>query len=112
VAALTLFAVGLPVHAQTSTPSATAPAASAKKIPYKGTISAVDATAMTITIKGAKGDMMMAVTPATKYKGGTSLADFAVGDKVTGSYTKDDGGKMTAASIHKAKPKAAAPAAQ
>jgi subtilisin family serine protease len=111
-AVLTLFTVGVPVHAQAAAPATTAPATSSKKIPYKGTISAIDTTANTVTIKTSKGDMVMAVNESTKYKGGKSLADFAVGDAVTGSYMKDDSGKMMAASIHKAKTKAPAPAAQ
>jgi hypothetical protein len=55
----------------------------------------------TITVKGAKDTLMMTVTPTTKFKGGASLADFKVGDNVTGSYVKDETGKMTASSLHK-----------
>ena len=100
----------LPLASQTSAPADSAPAASksTKKIPYKGTISAIDTPATTVTIKSTKGDMVMAVTPATKFKGGKALSDFAVGDAVTGSYTKDDTGSLTAASLHKKKVKAAA----
>ena len=75
--------------------------ASEKKIPYRGTITAVDTSANTVTVKGAKGDMTLMFNTDTKYKGGSALSDFKVGDMVTGSYMKDADGKMTAHSVHK-----------
>jgi hypothetical protein len=42
------------------------------------------------------------ITSATKFgKGATALTDIAVGDHITGSYTKDASGVLTAASVHK-----------
>jgi hypothetical protein len=101
---LGLAFVGAPALAQTATTAtAPAPAASTKtkttKIPYKGTITAVDATSITIT--AASGSMTFSITPATKYKGGKAITDFAVNDVVTGSYIKNADGTMTAASVHK-----------
>jgi hypothetical protein len=89
--------------ATTTTASVSTKAVSTKPVPYKGTITAVDSSANMVTIKGAKSSMTLTVTPTTKFKGGTALADFAVGDKVTGSYTKDASGTMSAYSLHKKK---------
>ena len=89
--------------ANSSSSTSSSTATSSKKIPYKGTITAVDSSANTVTIKGAKSTMTLLVTPATKFKGGFALVNFAVGDVVTGSYMKDATGAMTAASLHKKK---------
>ncbi len=109
-AILGLALAGIPVHAQTTaTAPAAAPtatptkAASAKKTPYSGTLSAVDASSITITDKTAAAKTL-AIAPTTKFlKDGktATIADFAVGDKVTGSFTTDATGKLTAASLHK-----------
>lgn len=109
--AAALTVVSVPALAQTAAPAATSTSTTTttstkmavKKIPYKGTLTAVDAAANSITVKGAKGDMTLAVTADTKFKGGKALSDFAVGDKVTGSYSKDDAGALTACSVHKKK---------
>ena len=81
-----------------------APAAPAKKhgaLPFHGKIAAVDATASTITV----GSLTLNITSETKItKDGkpATLADFAVGDKVGGSYKKD-GDKLNATVLHPAK---------
>jgi hypothetical protein len=95
------MAAPVTTSASTSTTTTTSTTVSMKKVPYKGTITAVDTTANTVTIQGLNGTMTLAITPMTKYKGGAALTDFAVGDKVTGSYTKDASGAMTAHSLHK-----------
>ena len=87
-------------------PAATpaAPAAPAKKhgaLPFHGKIAAVDATASTITV----GSLTLNITSETKItKDGkpATLTDFAVGDKVGGSYKKD-GDKLNATVLHPAK---------
>jgi hypothetical protein len=97
----------------TSTPGTTAaaastPVASTKKAGltnYKGTITAIDTTANTVTLNCAKGPKTLTITADTKYRGGKSLADFAVGDVVTGSFVTDATGAMTAHSLHKKKAK-------
>ncbi len=92
--------------ATTSTPAATTASAAStkvKKTPYKGTITAIDTTANTVTIQAASSTLTLKITSATKYKGGTALADFAVNDAVTGSYIKNDDGTLTANSLHKKK---------
>jgi len=86
--------------ATTSSTSTTDTTATAKKHPFKAQVTAIDTTANTITIQG-KEALTLLVTPTTKFKGGTALTDFAVGDTVTGSYTKDASGKLTANSLRK-----------
>ncbi len=95
------------VQAQTTTtaPAATAPAPApatkSTKTPYKGTVKSIDAASLVVTT--AKGDLTLAIAPTTKVKVNKKAAkvtDITVGEKVTGSYTKDDTGAMTAYSIH------------
>lgn len=95
------------LHAATTTTAAstTASAKVAKvtKVPYKGTVKTIDTAANTITVTSKKGDLTFAVTPLTKIasnKKAATLADITMGEKVSGSYTKDAAGTMTAASIH------------
>jgi Cu/Ag efflux protein CusF len=95
------LSLACPAHAATTNTAPVMTAPAVKKTPYKGTLTAVDTATSTITVKGAKDTLMMTVTPTTKFKGGASLADFKVGDNVTGSYVKDETGKMTASSLHK-----------
>jgi hypothetical protein len=123
-ALLGLALAGTSVHAQMdSTPSSSpapaattpstgtmAPTMTMKKTPYRGTITAIDTSANTITIQSKKGTMTLMINDQTKYKGGKALGDFAVGDKVSGSYLKDDSGTMTACSLHKKPAPAPAPA--
>jgi hypothetical protein len=108
VTALVLACAPACVQAQTTntmsttSSSTTTAAPSMKKIEYKGTVTAVDASANTITVQNSKATTMtLTITPDTKFRGGASLSDFAVGDKVSGSYMKDSMGMMTAASLHK-----------
>jgi len=119
VAILGLALAGVPVtaQAQTSTNAVTtaAPAKEKKVKPtnYSGSITAIDATSVTVSNK--EKTLTLAITPKTTFKkdkAAATVADFAVGDKVTGSYTKDASGAMTANSLYKKTPKApAAPAA-
>src|SRR5271156_5139527 len=100
VAILGLALAGAPVtaQAQTSTNSAdtTAPVAPATPAPakkmkptkYSGSITAIDAAS--VTIANTKKTLTLAITPKTKFKKDkvvATLADFAVGDKVSGSYS-------------------------
>ena len=73
------------------------------KTEYKGTVKSVDTAANTITVTCKKGDMTFMVTPTTKItnsKKPATLADIAMGEKVTGSFTKDAAGTMTACKIN------------
>ena len=116
---LTLIAAGFlaaPVimHAQDSSTNSmdsttsTAPAKHAKRgVPFHGTVSAVDATAMTLTVESRT----FTVTPKTKImKDGeqATLSDLTVGEKVSGYYRTNDEGVLTASSIRVGPPKAKA----
>jgi hypothetical protein len=107
---LTLIAAGFlaaPVvmHAQDSSTNSmdsttsAAPAKHAKRgAPFHGTVSAVDAGAMTLTVESRT----FKVTDKTKImKDGekASLSDFTVGDKVSGYYRTNDEGALTATSL-------------
>ena len=75
-----------------------------KKAPVKvkqvtGEVTAVDAKAKTITVKGKKGDVVIAVDDKM-------IADVKAGDKVKAKYTEADG-KNTAKSVKKAAAKKA-----
>jgi hypothetical protein len=125
VATVGLAFVSMPVTAQTSTNAATATAPVATsptpkkekkkgdKIQYAGSITAIDATSL--TVQTPKESVALAIGPKTKFRFNdgkkhtpATQAAFAVGDKVTGSYTKDATGAMTAASVDKPAPAAAA----
>jgi riboflavin synthase alpha subunit len=117
IVGLAFVGASMTAQAQTSTnaPVATAPATKAKKAQktqYKGSITAIDASSVTVASK--EKTLTLAITPTTKFlvdKAPATLADFAVGDAVTGSYTKDSTGAMSAASLHKKKSAASKPAA-
>jgi hypothetical protein len=67
-------------------------------LPFHGKVAAVDTTAMTITV----GQLTINVTSDTKIsKDGkpATLSDVTVGEKVNGSYKKDDAGKLNATTI-------------
>jgi len=129
LAALLGFALaGAPVtaQAQTSTNTTTAPAAPAKaktnKVNYHGAITAIDTTASTVTLLShskKEGDKTLvlsvdATTVIKRDKVAATLADFKVGERVTGSYVAEASGTLTAVKLTftTPKPKAAtAPAA-
>ena len=127
---LALAGVPVTVKAQTPTTPATptteaAPATPApakvkkpKPTPYSGTLTAIDTTGNTITVASTAKLLTLTIAPTTKIKKDkvvATLADFAIGDKVTGSYIKDaTTGALTAYSLHKgakAAKKASKPAA-
>jgi len=98
VATLCLTCAPITAHAQATnaapaatTPAMAAPAKSAamKASQFGGKVVAVDAAANTIEVKSHKHDLKLTVGASTKYKNATALSDFAVGDKVSGSYSKD-----------------------
>lgn len=71
-------------------------AAKEKVHQYTGEVTAMDAAAKTLTVKGKKGDMTFDVTDVKMEK------EPAAGDKVMVKYTEKDG-KMTAKSVKVAK---------
>jgi len=71
----------------------------------KGDITAVDAKAMTITVKGKKGDVTVTVDDKTDIKIGKekkTIADLKAGEKVIIKYHEADG-KNTAKSVEAGK---------
>ena len=81
--------------------SETAPAKPGKHgtLPFHGTLTAVDAKAMTLTV----GKLTLQVTTNTViFQGGKSatLADGAVGERVGGTYKRTEDGKLYAVSVH------------
>lgn len=118
VTGLTLTGVPVSLQAQntptTTTAAAPAPATTAttakpkkdkpKTTEYSGNVTAIDTMANTITVASSAKLLMLSLAPTTKIqkdKKMATIADFTVGDKVTGSYTVDATGKMTAHSLHK-----------
>jgi hypothetical protein len=79
---------------------------------FRGTASAVDTNAMTLTVE-TRTFAITSETKITKNGEPATLSDIAVGDKVGGAYKKSDDGKLEATTIHdgkKAKKTADAPA--
>lgn len=104
---LSLFAaaiVAAPTLLRAQDAGTNAPATSTPKhhrhgAPFHGTVGALDANAMTLTV----GKLTMQVTSKTKItKDGkpATLADAAVGEPVSGYYVKDADGKLNATTIH------------
>jgi ribosomal protein S1 len=73
--------------------------AKAKSAQVTGEVTAVDAKANTITVKGKKGEVTISVDEKTKMMPkGKTLADVKAGDKVTVKYSEAEG-KNTAKSV-------------
>jgi hypothetical protein len=113
VAILGLALAGAPISAQAQTPAPAAPTTPAapakpKKTSYEGSLTAIDTAGSSVTIesttkKAGVKTLVLLVDASTKIKRDNktaTLADFKVGEKVTGSYTADAAGKLTAASLH------------
>lgn len=95
---------------QTATNAPSTAPAPAKKLPFHGKAAAVDTAAMTVTV----GTLVINVTSETKIsKDGkpATLEDIKVGDVVSGSYKKDDEGKLNASMIRDGIKKKKKPAA-
>ncbi len=97
VAALILFGVPSSAPAkdkktESATPEASAtPATKAKAMPYRGTVASVDAIAKTFTV-GKRTIKVTDQTKITKHGAAATMADITVGEKVGGSYWKNDDG--------------------
>lgn len=106
---LAAVVVGLPLcaSAQSTNAAPAAPAVPAKVrgIPFHGKLDAVDKAAKTITLDGKAKKRTFEVTGETKITKGKShspatLDDATVGEDVTGSFTKEAGGKMVLKSLY------------
>lgn len=109
VMAAALIAAPAITRAQDSTnaPAAQTPAPKKHGLPFHGKVASVDATAMTFTV----GTMTIGITSATKIsKDGKPavFADITAGENVSGSYKKDEAGKLSATSVRVGAPKPAA----
>jgi hypothetical protein len=65
-----------------------------KAMHVTGKVTAVDAAAKTLTIKGEKGAVVLTTTDKTKFAKGKTLADVKVGDELTAKYSEKDGKMM------------------
>lgn len=94
-----LSVAGLSFAAEKAAPAPAAEKAMEKKAPVKvkwlsGEVSAVDAAAMTLTVKGKKAEVALTVNDKTKITMGKekkTLADVKVGDKVSTKYSEVEG---------------------
>jgi hypothetical protein len=75
--------------------------APAKKhgVPFRGTVSAVDAKAMTVKL-ASRTFSVTSETKITKEGKPAVFADITVGERITGQYKKDSTGKLEATIIH------------
>lgn len=93
----------------TNAPAAQTPAPKKHGLPFHGKVATVDANAMNFTV----GTMTIEVSSATKImKDGkpATFSDITVGEMVSGSYKKDDAGKLNASLVRIGAPKKAAAA--
>lgn len=89
-----------PATTTAATPAATAPAAKVKKTPFTGKVTAVDAAASTFTIKSRTFTVTSASVVTDSTGAASSLANLAVGTKVSGSAEKSaDGSTLTVDSL-------------
>jgi hypothetical protein len=68
-------------------------------VPFHGKVASVDTAASTVTV-GATTVNVTSETKITKDGKPATLADVTVGEKISGSYKKDEAGKANAASIY------------
>ncbi len=105
VSLLFVIAVSGLSSAQEKKEAAPAPAKEEKKMDEKkhakksghyihGEVTAVDAAANTLTVKGKKGEVTLTTDDKTRFHKGKTLADVKVGDKLTVKYTETDGKKV------------------
>ncbi|MBI4661207.1 MAG: hypothetical protein HY735_20485 [Verrucomicrobia bacterium] len=103
-----LIGMGLtvPAFAQTDASKSPSPSASKEKktvaIPFAGKLSAIDKTAMSITLEGKTKKRTILIAPETKImKAGkpATLEDAVVGEEVGGQVIKNGGGLEEAVSL-------------
>jgi hypothetical protein len=94
-----------PVASAASTNSVSggsAATASVAPTKFRGTITAIDTTANTISVTSKKaGNLTLSIDPSSKAS--KALSKLTVGDKVSGSYTTDPTGKMIVSKLGKGK---------
>ncbi len=72
---------------------------SSKHIHFHGTVMAIDTSANMITVHTADGDMTMAISSDTKFKGSKGMSDLKVGDQVSGMFMTDDSAKVIVVAV-------------
>ena len=92
-----LLTISIPTVQADSTDSAASE--SSKHIYFHGTVMAIDTSANMITVHTADGDMTMAITSDTKFKGSKGMSDLKVGDQVSGMFMTDDNAKVMVVSV-------------
>lgn len=65
-----------------------------KAMHVTGVVTAVDAAAKTLTIKGEKGEVVLTTSDKTKFAKGKTLANVKVGDILSAKYSEKDGKMM------------------
>jgi hypothetical protein len=76
--------------------------AKAKIHTVTGEVVAVDGAAMTLTVKGRKGEVALNTTDKTRFAKGKSLADVKVGEKASVKYVEEDGKNIAKSVMAKA----------
>lgn len=108
--ALSLSSTPLTLFAQTAAVPADIPVAapvSDKKggpVEYEGNITSINLATNTVTVASTTKLMVLSITSSTKLRKNkvkVKLTDFGLGDMVSGSYSKDSSGKLTAYSLRK-----------
>jgi hypothetical protein len=96
-AMIALLTISIPtVQADTSDSRALE---SSEHIYFHGTVMAMDTSDNMITVHTADGDMTMAITSDTKFKGSKSMSDLKVGDQVSGMFMTDHNAKVMVVSV-------------
>jgi len=119
ITACTLFAAAIIAtpalcraqDASTNAPDQTTPPAKHNKLVFRGTLSAVDTNAMTLTVE-TRTFVITSDTKITKNGQPATLGDGVVGQPVSGAYKTGDDGKLNARTVRfgAKKKKEAAPA--
>jgi hypothetical protein len=78
--------------------------ASSRALPFRGTVTAVDTNAMTVTV-GKRTFEMTSTTKVSKNGKPAELSEGVAGEPITGSYRKTADGKLDAVSIYFGGPK-------
>jgi hypothetical protein len=89
-------------HASPATTAAKSETATARAVPFHGTISAVDQTAKTFTIAGKEKSRVFKVTDktvVTKDGAAATIKDIAANEQVSGSYWKAADGSLEAKTV-------------
>lgn len=94
-----LVALPMLVRAQDAGTNAPAKPKKHEGLVFRGTVSAIDAKAMTLTVE-KRTFVVTAETKVTKDGQPATLTDGVVGEPVAGAYKKADDGKLTATTVH------------